>query len=81
MFFVSRALAEKETDTMATLHTQISSLSPSYADFRDGFVEAESVEAIHLALAEVGYDGARLEVLDEAGFVRGHADGEGWSAK
>ena len=81
MVFVSRALAEKETDTMATLHTQISSLSSSYADFRDGFVEAESVEAIHEALAEVGYDGPTLDVLDEAGFTRGWAGGDGWIAR
>lgn len=80
LFFVSRALAEKGTDTMK-LHTQISSLPPSYSDFRDGFVEAESVEAIHLALAEVGYDGPTLDVLDEAGFTRGWAGGDGWIAR
>jgi len=66
---------------MATLHTQISSLSPSYADFRDGFVEADSVEAVYVALAEVGYDGPTLEVLDEAGFVRGWVSGTSWSVR
>ena len=52
---------------MTTFHTQISSLSPSYNDFREGFVEADSVEAIHLALAEVGYDAEVVNVEGRKG--------------
>lgn len=63
------------------LHVNIDPNDPCYDESNGGIVDGDTVEEIHRHLAALGYDGARLEVRDEAGFVRGYADGSDWRAR